>query len=264
VSDADGSPAADGPDPGPQSARAALSSTRDAWKRLPGRRRKQIWAATLLTLLLVVAALRYMAGQEPRVTVVNEEHPGYTYFLVFLMIALDAVMPIFPGETTLNAASTAAANGNLDLAPIIVMGALGAIVGDSSLFWIARKYSHHIEPQLTRAKANSSVRTALDYMNKSAPVLIIGGRYVPGMRFVVNATMGLSEMPYRRFLPWSVFSGVLWSTYTCWLAYEIGLALGEYPLASFVISGLVTTVAITVVFFTLRRQRRRAAEAGSG
>jgi membrane protein DedA with SNARE-associated domain len=81
------------------------------------------------------------------------------------------------------------------------------------------------------------------------------------MRFVVNATMGLSDMAYRRFLPWSVISGVVWSTYTCVLAYEIGQALGEYPLASFVISGLVTTVAITVVFFTLRRQRRRRAEA---
>lgn len=264
MSDADGSPAADGPDPGPQGVRAALTSARAAWTRLPGKRKKQIWAGTVLTLLVVVAALRYMAGSDPKVTIVNEEHPGYTYFLVFLMIALDAVMPIFPGETTLNAASTAAANGNLELLPIIIAGAIGAIVGDSSLFWIARKYSHHIEPQLTRAKANSSVRTALDYMNKSAPVLIIGGRYVPGMRFVVNATMGLSEMPYRRFLPWSVVSGVFWSAYTCWLAYEIGQALGEYPLASFVISGLVTTVAITVVFFTLRRQRRRAAEAGPG
>ena len=255
---------AEGSDAGPQGAREALRSTRAAWKRVPRKRRRQIWAATVVVAVVVLAALRYMAGSEPRVTVVNEEHPGYTYFLVFLMIALDAVMPIFPGETTLNAASTAAANGKLDLLPIIVMGGLGAIIGDSSLFWIARKFSHRIEPQLTRAKANSTVRTALDYMDKSAPVLIIGGRYVPGMRFVVNATMGLSQMPYRRFLPWSVISGVLWSVYTCVLAYEIGQALGEYPLASFVISGLVTTVAITVVFFTLRRQRRRAAGAGPG
>ena len=43
------------------------------------------------------------------------------------------------------------------------------------------------------------------------------------------------------------------------LAYEIGLALGDYPFASFIISGLVTTVAITVVFFTVRRRRRLVA-----
>jgi hypothetical protein len=56
-----------------------------------------------------------------------------------------------------------------------------------------------------------------------------------------------------------VISGILWSTYTSILAYEIGLALGDFPLASFVISGLVTTVAITVVFFTVRHQRRTLA-----
>ena len=136
------------------------------------------------------------------------------------------------------------------------MGALGAIVGDSTLFWLARKFSRRIEPQVERAKANSQVRQALEIMKSSAPVLIIGGRYVPGMRFVVNATMGLSDIPYRRFLLWSVISGVLWSVYTTVLAYEIGLALGDYPMASFIISGLVTTVAITVVFFTVRRRRR--------
>jgi len=76
----------------------------------------------------------------------------------------------------------------------------------------------------------------------------------------VNATMGLSDIPYRRFLLWSVISGILWSTYTSVLAYEVGLALGEYPLASFVISGLVSTVAITVVFFTVRRRRRMTAQ----
>ena len=62
-----------------------------------------------------------------------------SYVSVFVLIFLDAVMPIFPGETTLNAAATVAAQGKLDLGPIIVMGALGAILGDSALFWIARQ-----------------------------------------------------------------------------------------------------------------------------
>ena len=42
------------------------------------------------------------------------------------------------------------------------------------------------------------------------------------------------------------------------LAYEIGVALGDYPFASFIISGLVTTVALAAVIFTVRRHRRTA------
>jgi membrane protein DedA with SNARE-associated domain len=225
------------------------------WRGLPASGKAKIVAGAVVSLLCVVAAVNFMADRDG-LSIVDPDHPGASYFAVFLLIFLDAVMPIFPGETTLNAAATAAAHGKLELLPIIVMGGLGAILGDSALFWLARRFSRRIQPQVTRARANKQVSQALDIMDSSAPVLIVGGRYVPGMRFVVNATMGLSTIPYRRFLLWSVISGTLWSVYTTVLAYEIGLALGEYPLASFVISGLVTTVAITVVFFTIRRRRR--------
>jgi membrane protein DedA with SNARE-associated domain len=48
------------------------------------------------------------------------------YALVFLMVYGDAVVAIFPGETTLNVASTLASQGELELTPVIVAGALGA------------------------------------------------------------------------------------------------------------------------------------------
>jgi membrane-associated protein len=217
----------------------------------------KVVAGAVVTVLCLVAAVNFMKSSDG-LSLVDVDNPGATYLSVFVLIFLDAVIPIFPGETTLNAAATAAANGKLDLLPIIVMGALGAILGDSALFWLARRFSRRIEPQVARARANKQVSQALEIMRSSAPVLIVGGRYVPGMRFVVNATMGLSDIPYRRFLLWSVISGTLWSVYTSVLAYEIGLALGDYPLASFVISGLVTTVAITVVFFSIRRRRHLA------
>jgi membrane-associated protein len=232
------------------------------WRRISTRRKVSAAVVIVVSLLLVVGAVSYMANSDG-LTVVGPDNAALSYLSVFVLIFLDAVIPIFPGETTLNAAATLAAQGKLDLGPIIVMGALGAILGDSALFWLARLFSARLQGQVTRARANKQVRMAFDLMDKSPAVLIIGGRYVPGMRFVVNATMGLSDIAYRRFLGWSVISGILWSTYTSILAYEIGLALGDFPLASFVISGLVTTVAITVVFFTVRRNRRRLAAAES-
>lgn len=236
-----------------------LKRVRARWRRLTGRQKKQVVLALLVGALCVVAGFIFMANSDG-ISVVDAPSPELSYLGVFTLVALDAVIPIFPGETTLNAASTAAAQGTLDLLPIIVMGALGAIVGDSALFWLARRSSRRIEPQLTRATSNSRVREALEMMDASAPVLIVGGRYVPGMRFVVNASMGLSTMAYRRFLGWSVLSGTLWSVYTCLLAYAIGLSLGDFPLASVVISGLVTTVAVAIVLLALRRQRHQRPE----
>jgi len=231
------------------------------WRRL-STRTKVVAVALVAVVVVVVAAAIVYAWNSDGLTPPDPDDLAYSYAWVFVLIALDAVIPIFPGETTLNAAATLAAQGRLELAPIIVMGALGAIVGDSSLFWIARKCSRRIEGQLARARANARVQQAFDLLDSSAAVLIIGGRYLPGMRFVVNASMGLSDIAYRRFLVWSVISGTLWSTYTSVLAYEIGLALGDYPLASFIISGLVTTVVIAVVVLSVQRHRKAARSSG--
>ncbi len=182
------------------------------------------------------------------------------YVLCFLLVWFDAVIPIFPGETTLSAASTLAAEGSLELELVMLAGALGAIVGDSSLFWIARKNAGKVQGQLDKALENPKVRAGWDALDRSPGLLIIAGRYVPGMRFAVNASMGLSDIPYRRFLLWSSIGGVLWSVYTCALAYNVATTLSGYPLASLVISSVITSAALAAIYFVDRR-RRRGAEA---
>jgi membrane-associated protein len=178
------------------------------------------------------------------------------YLMCLLFVWFDAVIPIFPGETTLSAASTIAAGGGLALGAIMLAGALGAILGDQSLFWIARKSAAKMQPQLDKALENPKVRAAWEALDRSPGLLIVAGRYVPGMRFVVNASMGLSDMPYHRFLPWSLLSGVLWAVYTCALAYWVSTTLAGFPLASLVISSLITSCALVAVYFVDRHRRK--------
>jgi len=50
---------------------------------------------------------------------------------------------------------------------------------------------------------------------------------------------------------------VLWSIYPCVLAYLVATALSGFPLASVVISGVVTTIAIVILIAVVRRDRRK-------
>jgi membrane-associated protein len=184
------------------------------------------------------------------------------YVMCLLFVWFDAVIPIFPGETTLSAASTIAAGGGLTLGLIMIAGALGAILGDTSLFWIARKSSAKMKPHLDKALENPKVRVAWESLDRSPGLLIVAGRYVPGMRFAVNASMGLSNIAYRRFFGWSVLSGVLWSVYTCALAYWVSTTLAGFPLASLIISSLITSGALAAVYFVERRKLKAAKGAG--
>jgi membrane-associated protein len=217
-------------------------------------RRVVLYAGTGVVLVIVAVAVLNLVGGDDGFSL-SAASGDWAYVTVFAMVFGDAVCPILPGETTLNAASTLAADGSLDLGTVMIAGALGAIVGDSALYWIARFGRSRIQPQVEKAERNEKVALALEYMGSSAPVLIVAGRYVPGLRFVVNATMGLSEFPYRRFVLWSAIGGTLWSVYTCGLAYLIATALSGFPLASVIIAGAVTTIAIAVVVLYLRRTR---------
>jgi hypothetical protein len=86
------------------------------------------WRALLRSLALIVLAVALVVilvstGGDDGFAQVDPDNPTRTYFFVFLLVAADAVIPVFPGETTLNAASTFAADGDLELWLVIVLGA---------------------------------------------------------------------------------------------------------------------------------------------
>ena len=102
-------------------------------------RRSWLWAVLafvlLVGLLAVVVALAPFDWQpDPE----GADGP-WPYVAVFALVFGDAVIAVLPGETTLNTASTLAAQGYLDLGWVMVAGAAGAVLGDSALYWIARQ-----------------------------------------------------------------------------------------------------------------------------
>jgi membrane-associated protein len=217
----------------------------------------RIWlVVAALALAVVVVAVLFTIDDGDGFGLI-EGGESLSYAMVFLLIAGDAILPIFPGETTLNAAATLASQDQLQLGLVIAAGALGAIIGDSTLFLLARRSAASMKPKLDRAMRNARVAAAFAYLDRGAPVLLVFGRYVPGLRFVINTTMGLSGRPYREFIPWSALGGVLWSTYTCLLAYWVGTQLDDYPMASVYISGAITTLLMAAFYFAERRRRRR-------
>jgi len=231
-------------------------------------RRTTFWLVLALVGLLmvpIVSAIVFSLLDEDGVFgligSVNDE--VVAYFTVFGLVFADAIVPIFPGETTLTTASVAASDGKLELVLVIVAGALGAILGDSALYWISRTGPRRLKARLEAAsQKDERVAKGLALLGRSGPLLIACGRFVPGVRFAVNVSMGMIEYPYRRFLVFSAIGGVAWATYTCVLAYWISTALADFPLASIVISGVVTTVLVGGVYVIDRRRHASDVQPG--
>jgi membrane protein DedA with SNARE-associated domain len=181
-----------------------------------------------------------------------------SYIIIAALVAGDAVIPILPGETTLNSAAVLAAQGRMDVLLICVAGSIGAIVGDSIVFWIARGSSGWLHDRLASAAQHERLNRVIEIFGRAAPLAIVFGRYVPGVRLAVNFAMGgLVGMPWPRFLVWSAIGGTSWATYTTLLAYAVGTALSGFPVASVVISGLVTTVILAILIWVFSRKLRQ-------
>ena len=185
------------------------------------------------------------------------------YIAVAAFVFGDAIIPLLPGETVVNAAAVLASQGNLEIGWVIVASCVGAVGGDNALYWIARRTASRFEEQIARAEADPRLQTVQRIVGERAALFIVLGRYVPGVRFFVNASMGIQKYPYRQFLLWSTVGGVVWGTYTALLAYWVGNALSGYPIASFFISGAITTLIIVLVFWLERRRSRSATVATS-
>ena len=220
-----------------------------------------LWLLLALVLLLLGFSVSQLLDELDRLRPAAGTGPFWAYTTVFLLVFLDGVCALFPAETTLNTAVALTVDGQLEVALIMLAGALGAVGGDSALYWMARLSHQRFEARVDRALQNKKVAGAMELIGCSAPVLLCVGRYAPGLRFVVNATCGLRAYPYRRFLLWSSIGGTTWSVVTCTVAYVVANALDDSPLAAVVVSSLVSTVAIGFLFVFLRR-RQRAIAAG--
>lgn len=216
----------------------------------------------LLGVLAVIAVvvLLWNRGQD----LINGETSGTgVYLTVIALVFGDAVCPVLPGESTLNAAIILSSEGDLSFWLIVLSGAIGAIVGDSTLYWLSRKSTGRIRTWMDRAADAKAGATVVKMLDRYGNIFLLFGRYVPGLRFALNVTLGgVVKMPYRRFLFWSALSGSFWSLWICTSAYYISALLAGYPVAAFLIATFAGTFLIGFfVWVQSRINRHRAATA---
>ena len=177
------------------------------------------------------------------------------YLVIFSFVTFDAVIPIFPSESLLTTASNLAAQSGseIELWRVILAGAAGAIVGDSTLYWLSRTVlRRYMTAQVAKAEQNPKAARALEVLSGTAPMLIVFGRFVPGLRFIVGATMGLTRYPYRRFLLWDAIGGTLWASYTCIFSYLVASVIDDKPVLSIAVSVVVTTAILALLYKPLK------------
>jgi len=128
-----------------------------------------------------------------------------------------------PGDSLLFTVGVVAGAGHLNIVLVNVLLMAAAMTGDSTGYFLGRKTGPRIfsRPDSRLFKQEYVTRTKQFY-EKYGGKTIIFARFVPIVRTFAAFVAGVGQMPYLRFLPFSMCGGVGWVFFMTVLGYELG------------------------------------------
>jgi membrane-associated protein len=171
------------------------------------------------------------------------------YVLLFLVIFIETglvAMPFLPGDSLLFTAGLFAQNGQLDLAYLLTLLFIAAVLGDNCNYWIGRK----IGIRLFEFKIKGRKIVKKKYMDqtelffeRNGPKAIIMARFAPIIRTFAPFAAGVGKMNYRRFFLFDLLGGFLWI---------FGLTLAGYSLGGITwIRDNIDKVCLGIIFLSI-------------
>jgi membrane protein DedA with SNARE-associated domain len=179
--------------------------------------------------------------------------------VMFGTAVLDGFLPPVPSETVLVAAASVAASTD-DLSTVIWLCGvawIGAIIGDNLAYAVGRRVGPTRFAWMRRPRIAAVIHRARRALENRGAPLILGARYIPVGRVVVNMSAGALHYPWRRFFPLSVVAGASWAVYSAGIGIVAGQWLKDQPLLSAVLGvGFALVVGVVIDRVTAARRRR--------
>jgi membrane protein DedA with SNARE-associated domain len=175
----------------------------------------------------------------------------YGYWAVFLGSLLE-------GETVLLMAGFAAHRALLKLPTVIALGAAGGFIGDQIFFTLGRYRGRQMLARFPSVAREAARVQAL--IERHSTWLIIGVRFMYGLRIAGPMLIGMSAVSHLRFAMMNAVGAILWVVVITGAGYLFGQAV-EMMLHDMRRYELFVLVAIAVagaLFWVIRRARAQS------
>jgi membrane protein DedA with SNARE-associated domain len=134
-----------------------------------------------------------------------------------------AIGTLLEGETMLILGGLAAYRGYLKLPWVLVCAFLGTLLGDQLYFYIGRAKGRSILEK--RRKWKSKSEKVFSLLNKHQVLLILGFRFLYGLRTVTPMALGASRVAPLRFLILNILGALTWTIVIGVMGYLFGHTL---------------------------------------
>ncbi|HEX9999290.1 MAG TPA: DedA family protein [Actinoplanes sp.] len=211
--------------------------------------------------------------------------PAWAYLALFGFLTVDALIPVIPIQAIMITSGALTVYGNLNLALVILIGAVGMLTGDSLAFLLGRsagnigrgRLNGWLNEQITVLRARfgpkhdddhvreeSKTRRAAERftrgLRRPGPLVLLLCRFVPGGRMAAGFHAGRTGYPVRLFALYDGAAAVAWATYGGLVGHVGGTAITQSAWRLFAIAATAAIVFGTAGWILALFGGRKAAD----
>jgi membrane-associated protein len=181
---------------------------------------------------------------------------SHGYLLVFVTVTLELVGIPFPAETILVTAGAAASTGKLNLAAVMLVAAVAAVLGATFGYWIGRLGGRRLLDRLVARgwPKQQHVLRVERFIERHGGKSLVGARFLPFVRVFAPWMAGAAHMPLRRFAVWNLAGGVIWVVLVSGAGFVFGksvIAVAD-TLGLWAVAGVVALAGVALVWYRVR------------
>lgn len=152
----------------------------------------------------------------------------WVYFGLFFIIFAETGLAVgffLPGDSLLVVSGLMAKTvpDKLNVVLVLVAFFLGSVIGDNTGYWTGRMMGRTLfNRESSRIFKPSRVEKAKHFFEKYGPKTVVLARFMPIVRTFAPLVIGAAEMPYPKFLLYSILGGLLWINSMVLAGYFLG------------------------------------------
>jgi membrane-associated protein len=161
-----------------------------------------------------------------------------------------------PGDSLLVTAGILAASGQLEIAKLLILVPLCAIVGDQIGYWIGRKAGQALyrrDDSLIFRKRH--LERAHEFYERYGGKTVVLARFIPIVRTFCPPVAGAAEMSYGRYLAYDVAGGLLWVGSMILCGYFLGRQIPNINQNIHYVIGVVIFLSLLPAIISVLRAR---------
>ncbi len=190
--------------------------------------------------------------------------PFWIYVALFLFSFVENIFPPTPSDLVIVVGGSLIVTHSIHFIPTLLLTSAGSVIGFMGLFIVGLQ----LDKKVVRAGKIKFISVeALDKLEhwflKYGYLIILGNRFLPGMRSFISFFAGLSELDTKKTALLASISSLIWNSAIIYLGIEFGKNISKVDSLLSTYSNIVIIMFALIVvvyilrYFILKRKRSK-------